>query len=72
MPITWPYLSYSSVRWGQLSHRFPDFYVHEGARWITGTFFMIAGQTILADIFEPVRSSSSSAFAMTTDYGKNN
>ena len=30
----------------------------------TGTFFMIAGQTILADIFEPVRSSSSSAFAM--------
>jgi len=44
--ITWPYLSYSSFGGAAVA---PDsgLYVHEGARWIHGTFFMIAGQTIL-------------------------
>lgn len=45
----------------------PDFRTFTSMRVLggfTGTFFMIAGQTILADIFEPVRSSSFSAFTM--------
>jgi MFS family permease len=45
----------------------PDFRTFTSMRVLggfTGTFFMIAGQTILADIFEPVRSSSSLKFSL--------
>lgn len=45
----------------------PDFRTFTSLRVLggfTGTFFMIAGQTIIADIFEPVRSSSSLEFSI--------